>query len=72
MPGRPTLVVYAIVEGLFLMLYSIKTFVSVTFIATLIGFAPASLVCENTSDNRRKYLRTADEKLELGPYLIIK
>jgi len=60
---------YAIVAVLFLMLC---TFVSITFIATLIGFARVSLVCENTSDNHRKIMGTADEKLELGPYLVIK
>ena len=72
MPGQPTLVVRHRRRALFFMLCGIKTFVSVTFIATLIGFARASLVFENTSDNRRKFMRTEDEKLELEPYLLIK
>ena len=70
MPGQPTLVVLHRRRALFfLMLCGIKTFVNATFIATLIGFARASLVF---SDNRRKFMRTEDEKLELEPYLLIK
>ena len=43
-----------------MMLCGIKTFVSVTFIASLIGFARALLVCENSNDgdNRRKFMQT--------------